>query len=262
MEAAGLAGATLGLVLVPGLLAAGVGTIIFVGLDSWTGLGAASLAIPGLPPAGTPTLAEFGWAVLIGIAAAVTGTGIRRLGGRIRGPVERRLLLTVPIAGLVIAGLAAGYALLTGHEVTDVLFSGQDTIGSLLLTGAGLPVGVVLLLIVAKGLAYCLSMVAFRGGPVFPAMFLGAAGGIALAHLPGLSPLAGAAMGIGAMCTVMLKLPLTSVLLATVLLAGNGLVVMPLVIVAVAVSYVVTLRLAPATAADPPPPPSPERTAA
>ena len=36
------------------------------------------------------------------------------------------------------------------------------------------------------------------------------------------------------MSTVMLRLPLTSVLLATVLLAGNGLVVMPLVIVAVA----------------------------
>jgi hypothetical protein len=76
-------------------------------------------------------------------------------------------------------------------------------------------------------------------------MFLGAAGGLLCAHLPGLSPLAGAAMGIGAMSTVMLRLPLTSVLLATVLLAGNGLVVMPLVIVAVAVSYVVTLGLTP-----------------
>jgi H+/Cl- antiporter ClcA len=270
MEAAGLSGATLGLVLVPGLLAAGIGTIIFVGLDAWTGLGAVSLSIPGLPPVGSPTLAEFGWAVLIGIAAAVLGTGIRRLGGRIRGPVERRLVLAVPAAGLVIAGLAAGYALLTGRDVSDVLFSGQDAIGPLLLSGAATPVAVVVLLLVAKGLGYCLSLVAFRGGPVFPAMFLGAAGGLALAHLPGLSPLAGAAMGIGAMSTVMLRLPLTSVLLATVLLAGNGLVVMPLVIVAVAVSYVVTLRLTPPVASTqtqtqtqtqtPSPSPSPEGT--
>ena len=55
----------------------------------------------------------------------------------------------------------------------------------------------------------------FRGGPVFPGMFVGAAGGIALSHLPGLLMIAGAAMGIGAMTAAMLGLPLTSVLLAT-----------------------------------------------
>ena len=49
-------------------------------------------------------------------------------------------------------------------------------------------------------------------------MFLGATGGIALSHLPGLPLIPGAAMGIGAMCAVMLRLPLTSVLLATLLL--------------------------------------------
>jgi H+/Cl- antiporter ClcA len=39
MEASGLGGTLLGLVLVPGLLAAGVGSLIFIGLDSLTGLG-------------------------------------------------------------------------------------------------------------------------------------------------------------------------------------------------------------------------------
>src|SRR3984885_10383799 len=52
MEASGIAGAMLELVLVPGLLAAGVGSLIFIGLDSWTGLGTFSLAIPGLPHVG------------------------------------------------------------------------------------------------------------------------------------------------------------------------------------------------------------------
>jgi H+/Cl- antiporter ClcA len=51
-------------------------------------------------------------------------------------------------------------------------------------------------------------------------------------------------MGIGAMCAVMLRLPLTSVLLATLLLFSDGLAVMPLVIVAVVVAYVVSARLA------------------
>ena len=48
---------------------------------------------------------------------------------------------------------------------------------------------------------------------MFPAMFLGAAGGVAMSHLPGLPLVPGVAMGIGAMCVVMLRLPLTSGLL-------------------------------------------------
>ena len=82
------------------------------------------------------------------------------------------------------------------------------------------------------------SMSGFRGGPTFPGMFIGAVGGIALSHLPGLPMVAGAAMGIGAMTCAMLNLPLTSVLLATLFLASDGLQVMPLVIVAVVVTYV------------------------
>ena len=81
-----------------------------------------------------------------------------------------------------------------------------------------------------------------RGGPVFPALFIGAAGGLALSHLPGLPLVSGVAMGIGAMSAVMLKLPLSSVLLATLLLASDGLIVMPLVIVAVVVAYVASTR--------------------
>jgi hypothetical protein len=79
-------------------------------------------------------------------------------------------------------------------------------------------------------------------------MFLGAAGGIALSHLPGLPLIDGVAMGIGAMTTVMLRLPLTSVLLATLLLGADGVAVMPLVIVAVVVAYVASARLAPTSA--------------
>jgi len=82
-------------------------------------------------------------------------------------------------------------------------------------------------------------------------MFLGAAGGIALSHLPGLPLVAGTAMGIGTMCAVMLKLPMTSVLLATLLMLSDGLAVMPLVIVAVVVGYVVSVRLSPALAPAP-----------
>ena len=62
-----------------------------------------------------------------------------------------------------------------------------------------------------------------QGGPVFPAMFLGAAGGTVMSHLPGLPLVPAVAMGIGAMCVVMLGLPLTSVLLATLLVLLDAL---------------------------------------
>ena len=65
-------------------------------------------------------------------------------------------------------------------------------------------------------------------------------------------------MGIGAMCAVMLRLPLTSVLLATLLLSSDGLQVMPLAIVAVVVAYVASARLAPTPGKEPEPAAAPE----
>jgi chloride channel protein, CIC family len=91
MEASGLGGAMLELVLVPGLLAAGVGSLVFTGLDAWTGLGTFSLAIPGLPHAGSPTAAEFGWALAAGVLAVPLGLAIRWLGLFLRPHVERRM---------------------------------------------------------------------------------------------------------------------------------------------------------------------------
>jgi H+/Cl- antiporter ClcA len=254
MEASGLGGPTLGLVLVPGLLAAGVGSLIFTGLDAWTGLGTFSLAIPGLPHVGSPTLGTFLWAVAIGVMAVPVGIGIRWLGLFLRPHVERRLLLLTPVAGLAIAGLAIAYASATGNSSSEVLFSGQSDLGPFIANSASYSVGAVLLLIACKGLAYGVSLSSFRGGPTFPAMFLGAAGGVALSHLPGLPLVDGVAMGIGAMTVVMLRLPLTSVLLATLLLASNGLAVMPLVIVAVVVAHVLCARLTPTSPPETPHP--------
>ena len=124
-----------------------------------------------------------------------------------------------------------------------MLFSGQNELGPLISHQADYSVGALLMLLACKGLAYSVSLASFRGGPIFPAMYIGAAGGIALSHLPGLAMVAGLAMGIGAMSVGMLRLPLVSVLLATILLLSDGLNVMPLVIVAVVVAHVVTARL-------------------
>ena len=251
MEASGLGGPMLGLVLVPGLLASGIGALIFIGLDSLTGLGTFSLAIPGLPHFARPDLAEFGWAVAIGLAAALIGPAIRWLALFLKTYVDKWTMLAVPLAGVVVAVLAIIYAEGTGKSTSEVLFSGQDDIGPLIHNAASYSVGALLLLMVCKGLAYGVSLSSFRGGPIFPAMFIGAAGGIALSHLPGLPLVPAVAIGIGAMTVVMLTLPLTSVLLATLLLGSDGVTVIPLVIVAVVVAYVAAAHIAPRPPAPP-----------
>ncbi len=76
-------------------------------------------------------------------------------------------------------------------------------------------------------------------------MFIGAAGGIALSHLAGLSMVAGVGMGIGAMVCAMLGLPLVSVLLASVFMVNAGPDLLPLIIVAVVAAYVARARLMP-----------------
>ncbi len=248
MEAAGLAGPMLGVVLVPGLLASGIGALIFVGLSKWTGYGTFSLAIPGIPPFGTPDGAEFLWALAIGVIASVLGAGIRRLGLALQPVVERRSIALTPVVGLGVAGLAVAFAEITGKSSSEVLFSGQNQLPGLIQSAADWSVGALVLLLVCKGLAYGLSLSSFRGGPVFPALFIGGGLGIALSHGPGLPLIAGVAMGIGAMSVAMLNLPLTSVLLASVFLASDAVTLMPLIIVAVVVSYVSSAWIGPRTA--------------
>lgn len=243
MEASGLAGAMLGVGLLPGLLAAGIGSLVFVGLDSWTGLGTFSLAIPDLPAFSTPTLVMFVWAVLLGVGCPLLAWGIRALARVVRPFVHARRLVVTPLLGLLIAALAMVFALVTGEDTAEVLFSGQSALPGFITAGASWPLGAIALLVLCKSLAYGLSLSAFRGGPVFPAMFVGAAVGVAAARLPGMELVPAVGVGIGAMSVSMLRLPLTSVLLATVLLTSDAYAVMPLVIVAVVVAHVLTGRL-------------------
>jgi H+/Cl- antiporter ClcA len=251
MEVIGIAGPMMSVVLVPGLLASGIGTLIFIGLGQWTGLGTLSLAIPDLPGVPIPDIAQFGWAIAIGVAAALLGTGIRRLALAIRSRAERWVVTSTIVAGVVVGLLAMAYAAGSGRDAQEVLFSGQDALGPLLTQSATYSAGALVLLVACKGLAYSVALATFRGGPIFPSMFIGAAGGIALSHLPGLPAVTGAAMGIGAMCAVLLGFPLTAVLLTTLFLGTDGMIVVPLVIVSVVVAYVVSARLNPAPAPAP-----------
>jgi H+/Cl- antiporter ClcA len=243
MEAAGIAGATLSLVALPGLLASGIGALVFLGLDDWTGLGTFSLALTTVPPAVDPTVGTLLWAIPVGLVGALLGWAVRWVGLSVRPLVHRgRVPVTVGL-GALIGVTAMAYQLITGNGFTEVLFSGQDALPNLVADAADYSVATLVVLGLCKMAAYGLSLSAFRGGPVFPAMFIGAVLGIAVSGLPGLSLAPAIGMGIGAMCCAMLRLPLTSVLLATLLLGADGLQITPEVIVAVVVAFVVTTVL-------------------
>jgi H+/Cl- antiporter ClcA len=226
-----------------------VGALIFVGLDSLTGLGTFSLAIPSLPPFGSPDLAEFGWAIVIGLAAALLGPAILQMCLWVQSYAEKRVMIVLPLAGLAVAVLTIIYTQATGKPSSDMLFSGQNDIGPLVDHAASYSVGTLLLLLVCKTLAYGVSRGSFRGGPIFPALFIGTVGGVAMSHLPGLPLVAAVAMGIGVLTAATTKLPLTSVLVASLLMLSDAVKVMPLVIVAVVIAYVGVAHIEPRLAA-------------
>jgi H+/Cl- antiporter ClcA len=251
IEGIGLGGALLSAVLLPGLLAAGVGALVFIGLGQWSGVGTFSLVIPNLPTVVRPTAAEFGWAIALGVAAALLAIVIRRGGIWMKRIAEGHLFIVVPLVGVAVGGLAIGFAEATGHPSSSVLFSGQSLIGTVLAHAGAWSLGALLLLLLCKGVGYLLCLGSFRGGPIFPSLLLGAVGGLAASHLPGLPFVPAAAMGMGALCAAMLRLPVVSVALPCVLLFHDGAALAPIVIVAVVVSFVTINWL------DPKPAPAP-----
>jgi hypothetical protein len=138
----------------------------------------------------------------------------------------------------VVAGLAIGFAQITGQSADVVLFSGESAFTVMFSQASTLSLGTLLCLLVFKGVAWGLSMGSFRGGPTFPALFIGAVGGLLAAHLPGFSETPAVAALMGAMAVSILRLPLSSVVLALLLTSSAGIATAPIVIVAVVVAYI------------------------
>jgi H+/Cl- antiporter ClcA len=245
IEAAGIGGPRLPMILLPGLLAAGIGALVSIGMGSFTGLSSSAFAIGQLPLPhfGHPDIAQFGWTIALAVAVAIV-TRLIMLGGLATlGVAVRRMLLLLPIVGLIVAALAIAFHGTTDKSVNNVLFSGETTLPGLVGQAGTWSLGALAALIAFKGVAYALSLGSFRGGPTFPAMFLGAAGGMMASHLPGFSLTPAVAVGIGAAVAAVLRLPLSAVVIATLLTAKAGTGDEPLIIVGVVVSYLVTLVL-------------------
>jgi hypothetical protein len=124
MEVAGVGGPQLFVVMLPALLAGGVGAIVFTGFGHWTGLDAESLNI-GLPAPPTLDLGDVVWSTLM---AVVLGAAIHWIimGGRVAarfvsGHVVRNTMLCALAAG----GCATLYAVITGRSPAEVSLSSE-----------------------------------------------------------------------------------------------------------------------------------------
>lgn len=237
MEASGVGGPQLFAVMLPVLLAGGIGAIVFTGFGHWTGLKTGSLEI-GLPAPSVLDAGDVVWSVLL---AVVIGAAIHWIiaGGRIAA----RLVVAHPLRNTVLCALGAAvcaalYAVLTGRSPSDVALSGQSNLGQLATDPHAWSVGSLVAVLVFKGVAYALCLGSLRGGPVFPALFLGGAMGALLAPLPGLGVVPGVAAGMAASSAAALRLPVSCVVLVVLMVGNSGTV--PVIVLAAVVSFVTT----------------------
>jgi H+/Cl- antiporter ClcA len=231
--AAGL-GASLAPALLPGFVAAATGYVVFIGFGSWGGLGTPGLVEPGLPPYQGTHIYDLILAVVVGVLTAILVTVVRRLAHRVVGlPLPGMPVLL--LGGGLAVGVLAEVADLLGANSQDVLFSGQASVPGLVTEST---TKVVVVLLAFKGLAYAVSLgCGFRGGPIFPAIYLG----VAVMALPvvwfDISPTVAVAIGAAAGMAAMTRLLLTPMLFAALLVGLQGVDTVPAAVLAASAAW-------------------------
>ena len=230
-------GAQLIPVLLPGLVAAAIGYLIIVGVGSWGGIPTEALTVPDLPAYPNARVVDLVLAVVVGLVVSILVFVVRRVAGRVLDLRPRLGMGPTLVAGALVVGLLTLLVDSAGGVYDDVLFSGQTTLPLLLSTSSE---GLLLLIVLAKGLAYAISLGAgFRGGPVFPAIFLGTA----LALLIGLPfhMSTTAALAIGAACgmAAFTRLIFASVVFVLLFEGSAGTAAIPAAVLAAATAWVV-----------------------
>lgn len=233
LELLTLSGTLLYAVLIPGLVAAVVGIEVFQEL-----LGEPFLSYQ-LPPVGDLRARDLGYAALIGVGGAIVG---RLFMATLRATHRRvdRHTLRRPILLAAAGGLAVGLLGLGGDHLT--LFSGESSLQTLIDDRSSLGLAALAYVLVAKLAATVVSMTTgFRGGQIFPVMFLGAAFGVLVAELTGDVP-DGAAIACGMVATTVavMRVPIAAILIVTFFVGAD---VIPVVVIAAVAAYIVSFDL-------------------
>lgn len=228
LEVTPVTGHNLYVFLVPVLVASVAGLLTFEAI-----LGGPLLDL-GIPAYAGIEAAHVLEALAVGAAGAILGLvaiAVHRLVRRALRPLGSTVLKAT------LGGLGIGLVALVAGEET--LFSGEHELEVLLADPEAYGVGALLLILGGKLVAFALSLeCGFRGGRIFPVLFIGATVGFVATELFSSIPLAvSVACGMAGAAVALLRLPIFVALLV-VPFASPALI--PLVVLAVAVAYVLT----------------------
>ncbi|MER5493161.1 chloride channel protein [Streptomyces sp. NPDC002454] len=237
IEAAGLGGPGLLALILPTLLASGVGALVFTGFGRWTGLDTGGLTLPSVPPVDTLDPGDFLWGLPLAVVIAATVSTALALGRRVADWTAKRPGPRTVLGALVAGALLAGYGLCTGRSPEEAALSGQAALARLAADPGAWPVGVLLWLLLFKGLAWAVCLGALRGGPIFPAVFLGPVLAMAFAPMPGFGSTTALAVGIASAAAAVTRLPVTSSVLAALLLGPDAADQMAVILVSAVVAF-------------------------
>lgn len=240
IEAAGFGGARLVAVLLPCLVASAAGALVFTGFGRWTGLEIGALSLPTVPADVNPDAGDFLWGLPAAALVALVVAVARGLGYRTLRWTGRHTAGRTVVCATAVGVFLAAYALITGRSPEEAALSGQAALGQLAAHPQAWSVAALVVLVLCKGLAWGIALGSLRGGPVFPAVLLGAATALACAGLPGLGATPALALGMAAAAAAITGLPLSSAVLTVLLMGDDAYNQMPLIIAAAVVSFVVT----------------------
>jgi H+/Cl- antiporter ClcA len=232
----------IGQALLPGFVAAGTGALVFTGVADWPGFHQESLELPALPLYDAVRIADVAWCLLVAAVVAAIVVAARHLGHAVAAQARIGRMRLLVGAGLCVGALAVAFDSAADRPAELVLFSGQSGLPAIV---AEQSAAVLALLVVAKGLAYALSLGAgFRGGPVFPAIAIGVAAALVAAQvLPGLTTTPAVATGIAAGTAAVLRVPFTAVLLVSLLVGPSAFDIAPIAVLAAATGWLVAAAL-------------------
>jgi H+/Cl- antiporter ClcA len=228
LEVTHLTGRNLYVFLLPVLVASAVGLLTFEAILDGPLL---DIQLPGYADVEPAHVVE---ALAIGAAAALVGlltiavfAAVRRLFRPVGSPV---LKATAGGLGIGLVALVAG---------DETLFSGEHELELLLDEPEAYGLGALLLILGGKIVAFALSLeCGFRGGRIFPVLFIGAAVGFAATSIFESVPLAvSVATGMAGAAVAIMRVPIFVVLLIAFFASPATI---PLVVLAAVVGYVLT----------------------
>lgn len=231
-------------VIIPGFVASGTAALVFTGIDNWPGIHLNALALPPLPNYPHVRLADLAWSLPLALVAAAlvaAARGVSREGALRTASVPPVALLCG--AGFAVGVLAVIFRAVVSQPVDLVLFSGESSLTPIV---AETSAGVLVLLVVCKGVGYILSLGSgFRGGPTFPACTLGIAMGVLSSIvLPGFDLTPAVIAGLAAAASAVLDLGIFGALLAA-FLAGTAISAetIPIAVIASVIGWLVATAM-------------------